>query len=71
MAANSKSAIPAHLKSSGLNNADAAEKAEFARKHHGKSQSHMVSPASFTLPPSVAAVNMACPSEYSFTRQLA
>lgn len=50
MAANSKSAIPAHLKSSGLNNADAAEKAEFARKHHGKSQSHMVSPASFTLP---------------------
>jgi hypothetical protein len=35
-----KSALPAHLKSS-LGNGDA--NAEFARKHHGKTQSHMVS----------------------------
>jgi UTP--glucose-1-phosphate uridylyltransferase len=45
MAATLKSALPAHLKQSkpsGLGNGDAAN-AEFARKHHGKTQSHMVS----------------------------
>jgi len=31
--------LPSHLKPSGLGNGDA----EFARKHHGKTQSHMVS----------------------------
>jgi hypothetical protein len=39
------SALPAHLKGavkSALGNGDAAN-AEFARKHHGKTQSHMVS----------------------------
>jgi hypothetical protein len=41
MAQTLKSALPAHLKLSGLGNGDA--NAEFARKHHGKTQSHMVS----------------------------
>lgn len=49
MASALKSALPAHLKGgsgkpSGLgSNGDPA--AEFARKHHGKTQSHMVSEA--------------------------
>jgi UTP--glucose-1-phosphate uridylyltransferase len=37
-----KSALPSHLKSSGLAGGN-GEAAEFARKHHGKTQSHMVS----------------------------
>jgi len=41
MASTLKSALPAHLKPSTLGNGDAA--AEFAKKHHGKTQSHMVS----------------------------
>jgi UTP--glucose-1-phosphate uridylyltransferase len=41
MAAALKSALPSHLKPSSLSpNGDPAE---FARKHHGKTQSHMVS----------------------------
>ena len=40
MTSSLKSALPAHLKSA-LGNGDA--NAEFARKHHGKTQSHMVS----------------------------
>ncbi|TVY75943.1 hypothetical protein LSUE1_G005636 [Lachnellula suecica] len=36
-----KSALPSHLKPSGLGNGDAAN-AEFAKKHHGKTQSHMI-----------------------------
>jgi UTP--glucose-1-phosphate uridylyltransferase len=38
-----KSAVPAHLKSAlgGGNNNDATK--DFAKKHHGKTQSHMVS----------------------------
>jgi hypothetical protein len=43
MASALKSALPAHLKPSTLGNGDAG--AEFARKHHGKTQSHMVSSA--------------------------
>lgn len=39
MASTLKSALPSHLKPSGLGNGDA----EFAKKHHGKTQSHMVS----------------------------
>ena len=46
MASTLKSALPAHLKPSGLGNGDA--NAEFARKHHGKTQSHMVSPILYT-----------------------
>jgi len=38
MTSSLKSALPAHLKSA-LGNGDA--NAEFARKHHGKTQSHM------------------------------
>ena len=38
-----KSALPSHLKSSGLAGNANGEAAEFARKHHGKTQSHMVS----------------------------
>jgi hypothetical protein len=34
-----KSAIPTHLKNSAAANGDAAD---FARKHHGKTQSHVV-----------------------------
>jgi hypothetical protein len=60
MAASLKSAIPSHLKSSGLQNADDA-KAEFARKHHGKSQSHMVSLCFHHVPLIVPAVNVARP----------
>lgn len=37
-------AIPSHLKPPGAGNGEAAE---FARKHHGKSQSHVVSKACF------------------------
>jgi UTP--glucose-1-phosphate uridylyltransferase len=51
MASNLKSALPAHLKPSGLGDAAAAAKAEFARKHHGKTQSHMVSANSLLLTP--------------------
>lgn len=44
-----KSALPAHLKPSALggngNGNKAAADAEFAKKHHGKTQSHMVSEA--------------------------
>jgi hypothetical protein len=44
MASAFKSALPAHLNpKSALGNGDA--NAEFARKHHGKTQSHMVSAA--------------------------
>jgi hypothetical protein len=44
MASTFKSALPAHLNPrSALGNGDA--NAEFARKHHGKTQSHMVSAA--------------------------
>ncbi|QDS70308.1 hypothetical protein FKW77_008239 [Venturia effusa] len=39
-------AIPSHLKPPGAGNGEAAE---FARKHHGKSQSHVVSEAAFIL----------------------
>ncbi|TVY30386.1 hypothetical protein LHYA1_G000464 [Lachnellula hyalina] len=39
MASALKSALPAHLKPSSLGAPDA--NAEFARKHHGKTQSHM------------------------------
>ena len=42
MASALKSALPSHLKPSGLGGD--GEK-EFARKHHGKTQSHMVSSA--------------------------
>lgn len=37
-------AIPSHLKPPGAGNGEAAE---FARKHHGKSQSHVVSRTCF------------------------
>jgi hypothetical protein len=44
MASTFKSALPAHLNpKSALGNSDA--NVEFARKHHGKTQSHMVSAA--------------------------
>jgi hypothetical protein len=39
-----KSALPSHLKPSALGGDNPAE---FARKHHGKTQSHMVSLAEF------------------------
>lgn len=39
--AQTKSAIPSHLKNA-ANGSDG-----FAERHHGKSQSHVVSPASF------------------------
>ena len=41
MASKISSALPAHLKPSGAGNGDA--NGGFARKHHGKSQSHVVS----------------------------
>lgn len=43
MASTLKSALPSHLKPSSALGGDA----EFARKHHGKTQSHMVSAPSF------------------------
>jgi len=54
MASTLKSALPSHLKAgaakpSALGNGDA--NAEFARKHHGKTQSHMVSPFEFSTAP--------------------
>jgi UTP--glucose-1-phosphate uridylyltransferase len=42
MTSSLKSALPAHLKSSlGANLGNGDPNAEFARKHHGKTQSHM------------------------------
>lgn len=37
----SRNALPAHLKSSAMSNGDA--EGAFQQKHHGKSQSHVVS----------------------------
>lgn len=44
MASALKNALPGHLKSALGGNGDAAD---FAKKHHGKTQSHMVSAGSF------------------------
>ena len=43
MASKIQSALPAHLKSSALSNGNGDADGSFARKHHGKTQSHVVS----------------------------
>ena len=47
----SKSAIPTHLKNAAAANGDAAD---FARKHHGKTQSHVVRYTCFNQPTSLS-----------------
>ncbi|TVY38247.1 hypothetical protein LOCC1_G006291 [Lachnellula occidentalis] len=62
-----KSALPAHLKPSSLAPGDA--NAEFARKHHGKTQSHMFlqhQPESGIIRPYPEQVPMACPTTLSY-----
>ena len=45
MAAAFKSALPAHLNPKSALGGNGDSNVEFARKHHGKTQSHMVSAA--------------------------
>jgi len=66
----SSKAIPSHLRKPASGDGDDAGAAEFARKHHGKTQSHVVS-LSIPVPPLVPTV---CPCLFTLqttVRQLA
>ena len=49
MASKISSALPAHLKPSAMNGNGDSDSAAFARKHHGKTQSHVVSTVTLSL----------------------